>query len=106
MQMTKSLHMKSLYQFIFSLIFVCFFFTKAQAAVITNLAEHTEQFEVQTSKGFEPVTIAAGETWRLPGIVRVRYRGREILINDVDEYALWGQDGLGPQRRLSYSKFK
>ena len=70
------------------------------AAVITNLDSNPRQFDVKTGEGFKTVTLAAGATWRLPGRARVRYRGREVEMNEDEEFAIWNEAEFGPQRRV------
>lgn len=75
----------------------------AVAAVITNLDKKSQQFDLLEDGRFTPITIAAGETWRLPGRVRVRYHGRELNINEEEEFAIWNDHEFGPQRTISHT---
>ena len=71
--------------------------------MIANTDSEPKQVVVKTSQGYEPVTLAAGGIWREPGKVWVRYEGREILINENEEYAFWAHEGLSPQRHMKSS---
>lgn len=71
----------------------------AQAAVITNLSSKPQVVEVEQYGGFAPVSIAAGETYRMPGKLVVRFGGRVMYMEDYDEYAIWGDNDFGPQHR-------
>ena len=77
-----------------------------QAATIVNVDSSTKEFEVKTSKGYEPVALQGGEVWRKPGKLWVRYKAQEIFLNEDDEYAFWSHDGFGPQRRFSHGASK
>src|ERR1700679_537247 len=71
----------------------------AQAAVITNLDDKPQTVEVEMSGGFKPVVIAAGETWRVQGKAVVRFRDRQVQMNEDEEYAIWKDGTFGPQKR-------
>ena len=71
----------------------------ANAAAIINMADVSKQLEIQTSDGYMPITIEAGRKYYVPGQARFRFKGREVFIERQDEYAIWGDDSFGPQRR-------
>ena len=73
------------------------------AALIVNLSDKPVSFQVEVSGGFKPLIIEGNETWRVPGKAKVRFKGREVLINDDEEYAVWSGDDFGPQRHLNHS---
>lgn len=72
----------------------------AQAAVITNLSDTPQTFEIKTSEGFTPVTILAGRTWRVPGKADIRRGDRVVHMEEDQEYAIWQNGDFGPQRRM------
>ena len=79
------------------LLFVALVPAYAHAAAITNLDEKAHELEANNQK----ITIAAEETWRIPGEVTINYQGREIHMEETDEYAIWNDHELGPQRHVN-----
>lgn len=73
----------------------------AQAAAIANLSPQVRRIEIKTARGFQPEDIEPGRTWRLAGRVTVRYDGEEYDIDQTEEYAIWNDGVLGPQKRIS-----
>jgi hypothetical protein len=55
--------------------------------------------QVEGENGFHPEVIAPGAVFRRIGLMRVRYDGREVTIDNDDEYAIWNDGTFGPQRR-------
>lgn len=72
----------------------------AHAANITNLSGHDLAIEVATAQGFEPVVIAKDTTYSAVGKLRMRFRGKDTLIEENEEYAIWPDGTFGPQRRI------
>lgn len=72
----------------------------ALAAVITNLDETPRVIQKEEGGGFVPQEIKAGETFRVAGALKIRYNGRELRIDADEEYAIWKDGTLGPQKRL------
>ncbi len=75
---------------------------RAEAAAITNLSESPKRIEMRVYGGFTPVVIAPGETWRVIGMAVIRYDGVEFHIADNEEFAVWPDGLLAPQRRLRH----
>src|SRR5688572_26800415 len=95
------MHMSKFNPRIFLFILMTSCATSAQAAVITNLENAPVTIEVESGDGYKPVTIDSYATWRVQGKVRVRYKDRESWISNDEEYAIWQNSGLGPQKRSS-----
>jgi len=77
----------------------------AEAAVITNLDSKLQSIEISATDGdFHTVSIASNETYRVPGKLVVRYHGREVHMNNDEEYAIWKDDEFGPQMRETHGK--
>lgn len=73
----------------------------AEAAVISNVTDAPVTIEIKTADGFKPVVIETGRTWRTIGSAYVRYNGATTYVEDAQEYAIWKDAGLSPQRRLN-----
>ena len=71
---------------------------EAKAAVITNLSDKTQIIEQESFDGFSPVSIKPYETYRVPGQIKVRYAGYETTIEFDEEYAIWNDGSLSPQK--------
>jgi hypothetical protein len=71
---------------------------EVKAAVITNLSDKTQIIEQESFDGFLPVSIKPYETYRVPGQIKLHYAGRETTIGFDEEYAIWGDGNLGPQK--------
>src|SRR5437667_308601 len=76
----------------------------AQAVAVTNLSNSPKIIELKVSQGFEPHTIAPGETWRVTGKQVLRFNGSEFHLEDSEEYAVWNNDDFGPQFRRKFGK--
>lgn len=72
----------------------------AQAAAVTNLADEAQTIEIADGNAWKQVTIAHWETWRSPFDVKVRYRGREFMMHFYEDYAIWKDGTMGPQRTM------
>jgi len=72
----------------------------AYAAAITNLDKNTRHIVVIEGKDRKSVEIKAGETYRAVGQIKVMYHRYEIVIDSTDEYAIWSDGTLGPQKRM------
>lgn len=83
-------------------IVIAFLFLPAPlyAAAITNLTDQPKTLLMQRAGGFDPVKLEAGSTWRIVGQVTLLIDGREIVIEDKMEYAIWPGDIISPQRNL------
>jgi len=75
-----------------------FWGNEAKAAVITNLSDKPQTIEQDSFSGFKPVTIAHYETYRVPGQIKIRYAGYETTIEFDEEYAIWNDGSLSPQK--------
>lgn len=87
----------------FLLLFFALFLllpVSSQAAAITNLRDETLIIGRKTSEGFVPVEIDAMATWRVPGNLTITYGGNEYFLWYYDEYAVWPDGTIGPQRRV------
>jgi hypothetical protein len=73
----------------------------AHAAAITNLSEEPRQIEMRSGSGYILYTIKAQETWRVPGKATIRYQNSEFRIDENEEYAIWRDGVLGPQKRVN-----
>src|SRR4051812_21087870 len=79
---------------------ICLLLTAhAQGAAVTNLDEATQVIQLRTAAGFTDIPVQPGATWRMPGKVDLRYKGREAHLDDEDEYAIWTSGDFGPQKR-------
>lgn len=78
----------------------------AMAASITNLTDHAQVIEIQTSSGYSPRSIAPGSTLQLVGKVKIKLDNNEIYLDDNMEYAMWPGGVFGPQRKLKYNQFR
>jgi hypothetical protein len=86
------------------LIFIlsCFLFgavPPAQAARVYNLSDSAQLIEIKQDGGWKPFIIKPGENYSTIGNSWVRFAGREIYIEHFDEYTIWSQDVISPQRR-------
>jgi hypothetical protein len=70
------------------------------AATLINVDSQPKQFEFKQSGGYQTIDLAAGAIWRYPGNVWIRFNQREIMINADEEFAIWNDTTLGPQRRF------
>lgn len=70
----------------------------AEAAVITNLSQKNQVIKESSPAGWETVSIAANETYRVQGRIKILFDGREITIGHDEEYAIWNDGTIGPQR--------
>lgn len=73
---------------------------QAHAASITNLSDKEQQLQLETAQGWLPVVIKPNATWRENGQFRVRFNDREFFLNAYEEYAIWQDGYMGPQRLL------
>lgn len=72
--------------------------TPAMAAAITNLSGVPQTVSFMEWGRERAVTIAPNETLRMFGNVTFLYQGREVRINENEEYAIWRDGTLGLQR--------
>ena len=72
----------------------------AHAAAIWNLTDKPVQFELETADGYKPFTIEPGRRYFQPGKARFRYQERIVYIEHHEEYAIWPDGAIGPQRRM------
>jgi hypothetical protein len=72
--------------------------TQAEAAAITNLTPHEQVFELEEGNGFVRQAVAPGATWRVHARVWVRFGARAFLMGENEEYAIWNDGEIGPQR--------
>ena len=86
---------------IFALFILCLIgATPAHASVVTNLSDAPQTIEVQTARGYAPMTLAPNQTWRDEAREEtIRYHGREIQLEYDQEYAIWQGGDFGPQKR-------
>ena len=76
------------------------FAASAQAAALFNLSGIEQSFEVVYYGGVSmPVTLPNGGVYRVPGDIKIRYLGNEVLVESGYEYAIWPGNELGPQYR-------
>jgi hypothetical protein len=85
--------------YLFFLILTCFYCSRASAAAITNLDDEPQTIMLECC-GNPSVTIAPCETWHMLGKAKIRYHGRELSIGVNEEYAIWKDGNIGPQRYL------
>lgn len=78
--------------------------TNAQAVSVYNLTDREQTLEVVESGGYKPIRIEAGRSYYAIGKVVVRFNGREVRIDDGDEYAIWSDTEFGPQQRNNIQK--
>jgi hypothetical protein len=76
----------------------------AQAAAIVNLTETPQEIVLIDRTPQEMVTLAPGGKLDRPGALELRYKGRDVRIEDEYEYAIWPGDTLGPQRKRTGSR--
>jgi hypothetical protein len=77
--------------------------TQADAAAITNLSSVTQVVEVEESGGFKSHEIKAGTTFRMTGKIRVKHNAQITMIDEDEEYAIWKDGVMGPQRSINRS---
>ncbi len=70
------------------------------AAAIVNLSSEPQTIQFSQWQGGASVTISPKQAWRVPGRVAVWYGGREVHIDEEEEFAIWKTGELGPQRRM------
>lgn len=70
------------------------------AAAITNLDTNARKVVLVEGSEYKSIEIKAGETFRRIGSLKVMYHGYEIVIDSADEYAIWKDGTLGPQKRM------
>lgn len=76
----------------------------AGAGAISNLTDHEQAVEIQTSSGYSPRTIPARGQFTVTGDARLRFGGREIYLEDNMEYAIWPDGTFGPQFRMKRTR--
>jgi len=76
----------------------------AQAAAISNLSDRPQTIRFSVWRAEREVTIQPGHTWRIAGRLTALYQGREIRIDDNEEYAIWKDGQIGPQRRFKRNR--
>lgn len=70
------------------------------AAAVTNLDHTTHKIILVEGDGNKSIEIKAGDTFRLVGRIKLIYRDREIVIDSDEEYAIWKDGTIGPQRHI------
>jgi len=88
-------------RFVFILVAIFFFPAHVSAAAISNLSDEQQTIDVEILDGFTEVKIDAGRTWRVVSKTKVRYKEREYLLGEQEEYAIWTDGSFGPQRANS-----
>ncbi len=74
----------------------------AYAAAIVNITDNDTPMEVKIGQEWKPITIRAGGRFFIRGDARFRWKNREVYIQYDEEYALWPDGMLGPQRKLRF----
>lgn len=72
----------------------------AQAAAVTNLSSEDVVVQLKVADGLEEVIIESMRTWRKPGDVIFEYEGNDYRVLSYEEYAIWENGTIGPQRAL------
>ena len=78
----------------------------ANAMAITNLSGVPQTVEIRRSAEFEPIVIAPDATLRLMGRYEVRMNDHVKTINEDEEFAIWKDGLLQPQRRIDRTSKK
>lgn len=78
----------------------------AQAAAITNLTEKPQVIEIRVRDEFATYVIEPGRTFRTVGYIEVRQQGNERYthIRNNEEFAIWENGGIWPQRRFNSTR--
>lgn len=79
--------------------------TPAQAGGILNLTDHKQVVEIQTSNGYIAREIPPGRSFWMQGYARVRFQGREFILDPDIEYAVWQDGSFGPQRKYRRNSY-
>lgn len=74
--------------------------SSAKAAKIQNLSCQPQTIEVESYKGYEPVTIAPYASYEAVGQAKIRFNHRELTVDFYEEYVIWNDDTIWPQNRL------
>jgi hypothetical protein len=84
---------------------ICLFATPAMAGGITNLTDHKQVVEIQTSSGYIAREIPPGRSFWTQGHTKVRFQEKEFTLDPDIEYAVWQDGSFGPQRKFRRSRF-
>ncbi|MDX1975602.1 MAG: hypothetical protein SFT92_08030 [Rickettsiales bacterium] len=71
---------------------------------MTNLTEGAKTLAILDGNKAVSVTLAAGETYHAMGALRLRFAERELRIEHDEEYAIWDDATISPQRRYKGGK--
>jgi len=72
----------------------------ANAADIQNLSGKPQTIEVKGESGeYETITVDSGDNYRLPGLMRVRRGEQEVTIHHDEQFVIWSDTVMGPQRK-------
>ena len=76
------------------------------AAAIANIGDQPQVVALRQGQDYTLREIEARGRLYIPGDINVRYRGREVRIEQGEEYAIWPDGTFGPQSRKQYKHQK
>lgn len=76
----------------------CVFAGGVQAAAITNLSDKKQVVDVESVHGYLPREIEVDRTYRAMGNIRVLFNGKITYIEAHEEYVIWPDGTLQPQK--------